>query len=48
MYLQIPPNGYHSPSPIIAQPATLIGALVDTYRKRAMRNIDVKEYRKVI
>ena len=47
MFLQLPSNGYHSPAPI-AQPASVVTAVVDTFRKRAKHLISVKEYRKII
>lgn len=47
MFLHLPSNGYHSPVPL-AQPASVVTALVDTFRKRAKRPISVKEYRKII
>lgn len=47
MYLNIPANGYHTPSPV-AYPGCVMCALVESYRKRAKRKISIKEYRKVL
>ena len=48
MYLHIPANGYHSPATVVNQPASVVSALLDVYRKRAERKISIKEYRKSI